>query len=66
MKKICFNGLKKVLSEKEMKNVLGGSDDDYDGSCHCTDGGNHPFAACMTSNDACAKHYGTSCYCKAK
>ena len=26
MKKICFNGLKKVLSEKEMKNVLGGSD----------------------------------------
>ena len=25
MKKICFNGLKKVMSPKEMKNILGGS-----------------------------------------
>ena len=44
-KKINLEGLKNVLSPKEMKNVKGGSG----GTCHCTGGGIHHVDECSKS-----------------
>ena len=43
MKKISLRGISEILSEKELKNVLGGSGSSggnvYDWSCYCGAGG---------------------------
>jgi len=62
MKKICFNGLKKVLSEKEMKNVLGGSDSGGSGNkwCYC----GKPLAnVWRTCNYSDCSDLGSDCEC---
>ena len=62
MNKISYNGLKKVLSTKEMKNVVGGSGD---GSpvCHCLDGGTHDADDCeyATCLGLCGENNVQSC-----
>jgi hypothetical protein len=63
-KKICLRGLAEVLSERELKNVLGGSD--ASGSCRsdlCTDGGIHMCWSQAGGDGYCKFDSDNNCKC---
>ena len=56
MKKISLRGIKEVLSERELRNVKGGSGDKkcYYYECHPGDDGGQIFGMiCIESSDSC-------------
>jgi len=65
MKKISLNGISEILSEKELKNVMGGSGDDK-----CTTEGCQKNVECTITHDShtykgkCrTEPYTGTCYC---
>jgi len=60
MKKISLNGISEILSEKELKNVMGGSDDGCptgQTKCYC----DKSYQGCVSSVCECAKKCGVPC-----
>ena len=65
MKKINLNGLKKVMSPKEMKNVLGGSSIMPDNYCHSPNLSSCSNGFCVTPGATCTSTgFGPTCYCE--
>ena len=58
-KKITLNGLNKILTPKEMKNILGGSSS----HCHCSDGSSKSIPSCSKDgcNELCSPAVAESC-----
>jgi len=58
MKKISLNGITEILSEKELKNVMGGSASNCPGECS-----GNPCSTSYGRNGKCTMTVGT-CWCR--